>query len=172
MAITTLPVVTECALPGETIKTNLTLSTLRVKEWPQIMRGDLAWDHATLPSEEDTILTLNEAEVEEVRDAVNHFNGRLSAIDVSIGSQKLTVSGLGLYGSEVAASNFPLPTLGQKLLKAALDVHRGRGFTIVRGLNPKEFSPEDNLIIFLGISSYIGSQRGRQDEDGNMLSML
>lgn len=85
---------------------------------------------------------------------------------------RLTIAGLGVYGSEVSAANFPLPTLAQKLLGAALDIHRGKGFAIVRGLDPKDFSAEDNLIAFLGISSYIGSKRGRQDEDGNMLSML
>ena len=41
---------------------------------------------------------------------------------------------------------------------------------MVRGLNPEEFSPEDNILLFLGISCYIGAQRGRQDEEGNMLS--
>jgi len=40
----------------------------------------------------------------------------------------------------------------------------------VRGLNPDHFSQEDNVVIFLGISSYIGPKRGRQDEEGNMLS--
>lgn len=89
-----------------------------------------------------------------------------------IHTKRLTIVGLGLYGSEVSASNFPLGTLGQKLLKVTLAVHRGKGFAIIRGLDPKEFSPEDNLIIFLGVSSYIGSTRGRQDEDGNMLSMF
>lgn len=70
----------------------------------------------------------------------------------------------------MSSSNFPLPTLGHKLLKATVAIHHGKGFAIIRGLDPKEFSAEDNLIIFLGISSYIGSKRGRQDEDGNMLS--
>jgi hypothetical protein len=40
---------------------------------------------------------------------------------------------------------------------------------VVRGLKPDDFSPEDNVLVFLGISSYIGSTRGRQDEEGNML---
>jgi hypothetical protein len=48
--------------------------TARVNEWPQIMRGDLAWDSQTLPSDEDTILSLTEDEVEEVKAAVQHFN--------------------------------------------------------------------------------------------------
>jgi hypothetical protein len=60
--------------------------------------------------------------------------------------------------------------LGGKLLRLAVDIHRGKGFAVIRGLHPDDFSPEDNVIIFLGLSSYIGSKRGRQDEDGNMLS--
>jgi hypothetical protein len=76
---------------------------------------------------------------------------------------------LGLYGSEVDPTTFPLPVLGPKLLQLALDVHSGKGFAAIRGLRPEDFSPEDNVIVFLGISSYIGAQRGRQDEEGNML---
>ena len=82
---------------------------------------------------------------------------------------RLIPTGLGLYGSEVSSANFPLPTLAEKLLRTTFDIHRGKGFAVIRGLNPAEFSPEDNAIVFLGISSYIGSKRGRQDEDGNML---
>lgn len=138
------------------------------------MRGDLAWDKSTLLSVEDTVLTLNEVEIEEVKAALKHFNGEFAIhSDVLLCiPTKLTMVELGLYGSEVSASKFPLPTLGQKLHQAALDIHRGKGFAIIRGMDPKDFSPEDNLIIFLGISSYIGSLRGRQDEDGNMLSMF
>jgi len=84
----------------------------------------------------------------------------------------LACLGLGLYGNEVRPSTFPLPTLGLKLLRLAYDIHNGKGFAAVRGLRPEEFSPEDNIIVFLGISSYIGAKRGRQDEEGNMLSEL
>jgi hypothetical protein len=77
---------------------------------------------------------------------------------------------LGLYGNEVSPSTFPLPTLGPKLRQISVDIHRGRGFAVVRGLKPDEFSPEDNVLVFLGISCYVGVKRGRQDEEGNMLS--
>jgi hypothetical protein len=79
--------------------------------------------------------------------------------------------GLGLYGSEVSSDNFSLPTVGPKLLRLAHDIHNGKGFAVVRGMKPEMFSIEDNVIAFLGISAYIGGKRGRQDEDGNMLSM-
>jgi hypothetical protein len=84
----------------------------------------------------------------------------------------LKKKGLGLYGSQVSTSTFPLPSVGPKLLRLAVDLHRGKGFGVIRGLNTDEFSKEDNIIIFLGLSSYIAERRGRQDEDGNMLSKL
>ncbi|KAL2185634.1 hypothetical protein L209DRAFT_766348 [Thermothelomyces heterothallicus CBS 203.75] len=119
--------------------------------WPAAMEGDMAWGPASFNSEDDYTLTLTEDEVLEVKSGLEHFNE------------------LGLFGSEVTPSTFPLPTLGPKLRQLAADIHCGRGFAVVHGLNPNEFSPEENVLVFLGISSYIGVQRGRQDEDGNML---
>jgi hypothetical protein len=49
------------------------------------------------------------------------------------------------------------------------EVYLGRGFTIIRGLNPDDYSPEDLTIIFLGLSSYIAERRGKQDQRGSML---
>jgi len=121
------------------------------QEWPAEMEGDLAWGPTSFASEDDYTLTLSGSEVSEVRDGLHHFNA------------------LGLYGNEASPTTFPLPTLGPKLQQVAADIHRGRGFAVVRGLNPDEFSPEENVLVFLGISSYIGVQRGRQDEEGNML---
>ncbi len=75
--------------------------------------------------------------------------------------------------SEVSPDTFFLPTLGPKLRRLAEDVHRGKGFAAVRGLHI-ESDPsklEEPALAFLGISSYIGHKRGRQDAKGNMLSM-
>lgn len=77
--------------------------------------------------------------------------------------------GLGLDGSEVGVRNFPLPGLEGQLRKFAIKLHEGRGFFVLRGLDPKMYSREDNILIFLGISSYIGAKRGRQDDEGRML---
>lgn len=80
------------------------------------------------------------------------------------------MSELGLDGSEVNKTNFPLPTLREKLHQLAEELHHSRGFFVLRGLNSNNYSPEDNTIIFLGISSYVGEKRGKQDDAGNMLS--
>ena len=57
------------------------------------------------------------------------------------------------------------------LLRYAEDLHHGKGFVNIRGLDPNHYSSEDNILLFLGISSYIGEKRAKQDDDGSMLSM-
>jgi len=81
-------------------------------------------------------------------------------------------TGLGLDGQEVNRQNFPLPILQERLRACCLELHRGRGFFSLRGLDPDAYSPEDNAILFLGISSYIGERRGKQDAQGNMFGKI
>jgi len=140
--------------------------------WPLAMEGPTCWDSTTFAREENVILCLTEEEVAEVEAAVEHFNGMCLVVSVKLTPMHLLTlaTELGLYGSEVAPATFPLPTLGPKLYELADDIHSGKGFAAIRGLKPENLCPEDSVIVFLGVSSYIGSQRGRQDEDGNMLS--
>jgi hypothetical protein len=154
-----------------TVKPNCTPRYFPIShEWPAEAQGDLAWGPASFASQDDYTLTLSETDISEIRSGLQHFNGRLEPSRMSkLGSCMLTSSELGLYGNEVSPSTFPLPTLGPKLQGIAREIHCGRGFSVVRGLKPDDFSPEDNVLVFLGMSSYIGSTRGRQDEEGNML---
>jgi hypothetical protein len=84
---------------------------------------------------------------------------------------KLTCSHteLGLPLEHISQDTFTLPTLGKKLEALAAELINGVGFFIIRGLDPQRYSNQVNVVIFLGISSYIGEKRGRQDELGNML---
>jgi hypothetical protein len=70
----------------------------------------------------------------------------------------------------VEPARFPLPTLGPKLKELSQDVHNGRGFCVIRGIDPATYSVEDLTLVYLGVQSYIAEQRGRQDKRGNMLS--
>lgn len=74
--------------------------------------------------------------------------------------------------SNVNKATFPLPTLGSDLENLSSCVHEGRGFFVLRGLDPILFSKEDNVVLYLGVSSYIAERRGRQNQDGMMLSNL
>lgn len=76
---------------------------------------------------------------------------------------------LCLDGDLVDRKNFPLPKLGPTLDSIAGDVHNGKGFCVLRGLETDRYCVEDGMIVFLGIQSYIAERRMRQDEVGNML---
>ncbi|KAH9884270.1 Clavaminate synthase-like protein [Xylariomycetidae sp. FL2044] len=77
---------------------------------------------------------------------------------------------LGLDGDEITRERFPLPQLQAQLEQCAHEVHRGSGICVIRGLDPKKYNVEDNLMLFLGIASYIGDQRGIQSSKGLVLS--
>ena len=74
-----------------------------------------------------------------------------------------------LDGDLVGRDNFPLPGLGPKLERLSWDIHHGKGFGLLRGLNPDNYCVEDLSIIHLGIQAYIADRQGRQDKRGNML---
>ena len=77
-----------------------------------------------------------------------------------------------MNGDDVSRELFPLPKLESRLDKCALEVHHGAGWCVIRGIDPRRYSVEDNAIIYLGISSYIGGRRGLQDAKGSMLCMF
>lgn len=70
---------------------------------------------------------------------------------------------------DVSVETFPLPELGPRLPILATEIHTGQGFVVIKGLDPSRYTTALNLIMYLGVSSYIGDRRGRQDEFGNML---
>ena len=76
---------------------------------------------------------------------------------------------LGLPLEYISQESFPLPTLSNKLKALATELTSGVGFFHLRGLDPKRYSNEMNVVLYLGISTYVGGKRGRQDELGNML---
>jgi len=80
-------------------------------------------------------------------------------------------SGLGLTKDEISQTTFPLPGLRARLLQTAQEVHQGRGFAVLRGLDPSKYSLADNVILYAGIASYIGNKRGLQDRSGNVLGI-
>lgn len=119
-----------------------------------------------------TVVHLAEQGVAEIRKSLKQFKGQQHHIFSLKTKQALADknSEHGLSLDAVTCENFPLPTIQEQLVRASLDVHQGRGFAIIRGLDPRKFSAEDNAIVFLGVASYIGEQRGVQDKKGSVLS--
>ncbi|ROW11138.1 hypothetical protein VMCG_01171 [Cytospora schulzeri] len=121
------------------------------KGFPSNIGGQLAWVGTDFANRNNWIYHLTDFDVDEVHKAVTLFKD------------------LGLDGSKVGCDNFELPNLGKKLQQLSLDIHNGRGFSVIRGLNPADFSAEDLTLAYMGISAHIADKRGRQDRKGNML---
>ncbi|KAL4730492.1 hypothetical protein ACLX1H_002528 [Fusarium chlamydosporum] len=119
--------------------------------WPKTLPVPMAWAGAQFKDESEYIHTLSESDIQEVENALQVFKA------------------LGLDGDCVSRDNFPLPTLGSRLGRIRQDIHQGKGFGVVRGLDPQKYSVEDLTVLYLGIQSYIANCHGRQDRKGNML---
>ncbi len=72
----------------------------------------------------------------------------------------------------VSQSTFPLPNLGVKLEEISRTLHTGRGFVVLRGLDPSRYTAWENAIVYLGVTSHIAEKRGCQDRFGNMLGKI
>ncbi|KAI4272177.1 MAG: hypothetical protein L6R38_006689 [Xanthoria sp. 2 TBL-2021] len=120
--------------------------------WPMKLDGPMAWTGGDFPDESRFIYYLSSDDRDEVRKALMHFKAQR------------------LDRDEVSKSNFPLPTLASRFTKTCEEVYNGLGAMILRGLDVEKYTPEDLLVVFLGVSSYIAEQRGVQDRLSTMLS--
>ena len=138
--------------------------------WPQALPELMAWSGSQFTDESEYIHTLSESDVKEVESALLSFKGTFLNPPLSWRPGcGLHQTALGLDGDCVSRDNFPLPTLGSRLDRIRRDVHQGKGFGVIRGLDPQKYSVEDLTVLYLGIQSYIADRHGRQDRKGNML---
>lgn len=66
---------------------------------------------------------------------------------------------LSLPISEVMRTTFPLPSLGPELRNIAENLYHGTGVNLLRGFPIQKYDKEAQVIIFLGLNSWIGDQR-------------
>ncbi|KAG6058839.1 hypothetical protein E4U17_007438 [Claviceps sp. LM77 group G4] len=121
------------------------------KDFPISLESDVAWDDTQFKSDADYIVYLTEEHLREIDVALDDFKK------------------LGLDGDLVHRNNFQLPTLEGDLNHLRHEIHDGKGFGLIRGLEPQRYSVEDLTTIYLGLQSYIADLQGRQDKKGNML---
>ncbi|KAK7970530.1 hypothetical protein PG988_009603 [Apiospora saccharicola] len=119
--------------------------------YPSTLDSKLAWKGSDFQNEDSYICHLTDEDIAEVKSTLEEFKA------------------LELDGDLVNVENFPLPTLAPKLAGIGHELHNGKGFSVIRGLNPKDFSVEELTMVWLGIQAHIVDQRGRQDHKGNML---
>ncbi|KAF9252151.1 hypothetical protein CBS147333_479 [Penicillium roqueforti] len=121
--------------------------------FPQKLISSLVWEGKDVEKRDDWVYQLSDDQLDELDAALKSFKS------------------LGLSSGHINQSNFPLPTLRPVLRDLSKEIHTGRGFVVLRGLRIDNYSREDNIIIYAGVSSHIGNIRGRQQEarlaDGN-----
>ncbi|KAL1988656.1 hypothetical protein VTN96DRAFT_8356 [Rasamsonia emersonii] len=113
--------------------------------FPKKLVSDLVWEGDEIKGRYNWIYELNEAELNEIENALEHFkslNKPLGYID---------------------QDTFPLPTLHATLRDISKELHEGHGFKVLRGLPVDKHTREENIIIYAGVSSHIAPIRGRQD---------
>ncbi|KAL4928973.1 uncharacterized protein BDV17DRAFT_290980 [Aspergillus undulatus] len=93
---------------------------------PSHYLSSTSWTAKSFNDESAYTYVLTEAEIHEVNEALVYFNESGLSID------------------EANQFNFPLPTLGKALRALALEIHEGKGFFVLRGLNPDKYTIEDN----------------------------
>ncbi|AEO63019.1 uncharacterized protein THITE_2141213 [Thermothielavioides terrestris NRRL 8126] len=127
--------------------------TYQARGFPDQISSPRVWTGSDFADPVKFLVHLSAEDVEEIKAALAFFKG---------------LDGDNLP-DDVSTKTFPLPTLGARLREVAVNIHLGTGFNVIRGLNPADFSPLDNVLIYLGITSYIAEIRGCQDYDGRMI---
>lgn len=123
--------------------------------WPEKVSAPWAWtgrDFEGAEGEKKYVVELSASDVTDIEHALESF--------------KKTSS----FPGDVSRTTFPLPlSLSTRLEAVAVNLHSGCGFNVIRGLDPARYSALDNVLIYLGVTSYIAPHRGVQDSGGSML---
>lgn len=135
---------------------------------PSSVSGGLVWSGSHFASNQDYVLLLQPEDICELEVALVSFKG-LPARAHFHRNQTDGQAGLALDGTLVSRENFPLPGLKSRLVELRCQLHAGRGFGSIRGLDPQRYSVEDLTVLHLGIQVHVADTFGRQDKKGNML---
>ncbi len=87
--------------------------------------------------------------------------------EIEAAARGLAASGKAL--TEVRAADFPLPGAGRRLREVLLrEVLEGRGFAVIRGLDPARLNRREQAAAFLGLGAHWGALRP-QNAQGHVL---
>ena len=139
--------------------------------FPDALDSPRVWSGSDFDDVGKYLICLTHDDIAEIEAALSHFSGL--NISIRVFQDRTYYFHLALPGDngpdQVSQETFPLPKLSHKLSRVAMTLHYGIGFAVLRGLDPKKYSPLDNVILYLGITSYVAELRGVQDYDGRMI---
>ncbi|EAU89841.2 taurine catabolism dioxygenase TauD [Coprinopsis cinerea okayama7 len=121
--------------------------------FPSQVLGPIVWEGKDWECEDQWVYTLSEEQLREIDFGLNHFKGKLDSI--------YDRCCLDLAMGFVGKNTFPLPTLSTVLQDLARELYSGRGFFVLRTIPIEKYTREELFIIYAGISSHVGTARGR-----------
>ncbi|KAF5379909.1 hypothetical protein D9757_007223 [Collybiopsis confluens] len=122
--------------------------------YPSKIEGPIVWEGKDWTSEDQWVFHLSSEQLQEIDGALAHFK----TLDKSMGY--------------ISKETFPLPTLSAILESLAHELYSGRGFFVLRTIPVDNYSKTDLAIIYAGISSHVGSARGKQDGTGAVIAHI
>jgi len=119
--------------------------TTRVPDgFPSVLEGPLIWEGKDFASDPGQyIYELSQEEISELEKAIAYFKGTK------------------LARGFLSPLSFPLPDLMVARLKRVNDIiYKGRGFVVLRGIDPRKYDEEEIVLLYAGICSHIANHRG------------
>ncbi|KAI5847615.1 hypothetical protein BZA05DRAFT_405421 [Tricharina praecox] len=121
------------------------------EEFPKVIESPLVWKgEEVAATPERWILQLSKDDVDEIKGAMEVF------LDT------------GALFKEISPATFSLsPELRERLAKLRDSLYDGLGFGLIKGLNSRDYTMKENIVIHAGLTSYFGSKRGYMGAQGN-----
>lgn len=121
------------------------------QDLPPAQKTPAAWYGADLADRQsDWLFQLTPEELDEIHGAL--FQATESGLEIA----------------RLTQADFPLPTLGPRLVELREALLRGRGFGLLRGLPVARYSQRQAAAIFFGVGAYLGRPRS-QNAQGHVL---
>lgn len=110
--------------------------------WPKQLEGPLVWDGIDLEQNQESFLYyLTDDDKRELHDAIINYYLPLD---------------------QISNETFPLPNLSKRLEEFSRLIYFGNGVRVIRGFEIDNYDRRQQIIGYLGISSYIGDIRDAQ----------
>ncbi|KAJ7826660.1 hypothetical protein B0H13DRAFT_1736488 [Mycena leptocephala] len=128
--------------------------------FPPSVEGPIVWEGKDWTDESQWVYNLTDDHLQEIDRALTHFESTClwTRLDKPLGF--------------IARETFPLPTLSPELRNLAEVLYNGRGFFVLREIPIDKYSRRELAIVYAGISSHVGSGRGRQDGTNAVLAHI
>lgn len=115
--------------------------------------GPSAWTAADFAADDSWIMHLSDADITD--------------IDAALAS----LQAAGKVFPKFGRADFPLPVLGPRLAEIAEELETGRGFVLLRGLQPERYSDDEINAIYYGLGLNMGEPVG-QNPKGDLLGKV